>query len=198
MVGHPAKRKAPREPKPCPRCYAPMRMTATGYACDKHGAPPTDPPPRRERVTRERTSQPRPSRPKRISQPKSGDATTQTRRLVERKSEIIERNQSGESLFAIASSLWHELGYKNEYVCASKLSRFLKLRGVEVADAQVGPAPGSRATPRFTEERLAEVRDALASGATVWAIAGLRWQEWGFNSRGSCDSLIRKWLRSTA
>ena len=26
-------------PKPCPRCYAPMRQTPAGFACDRHGTP---------------------------------------------------------------------------------------------------------------------------------------------------------------
>ena len=34
----------PRDPKPCPRCYAPMRVTADGFECAKHGIPPPDRP----------------------------------------------------------------------------------------------------------------------------------------------------------
>lgn len=28
-----------RQPRPCPRCYAPMRLVGKHWECDKHGQP---------------------------------------------------------------------------------------------------------------------------------------------------------------
>lgn len=28
-----------KQPKPCPVCYTPMRLTGKVWACDKHGIP---------------------------------------------------------------------------------------------------------------------------------------------------------------
>lgn len=124
--------------------------------------------------------------------------TTQTTRLLAMQSEIVARNEAGESLAKIADDLWEELGYASHHVCASKISRFLKVNGVPAAAVRSGPSPGSRPAARFTEERYTEVRAALESGENTWGFAGRRWQEWGFSSRSSCDSLIRKWIRTRA
>ncbi len=36
----PAGKFTQQQPKPCPTCYAPMRMREPGvYACSRHGAP---------------------------------------------------------------------------------------------------------------------------------------------------------------
>lgn len=188
------------DPKPCPTCYAPMRPTVDGFECVKHGAPPhaviaaserpyKETRPYKERIKRPRT--PRAARPSRPRQP-----SEQTERLTAMQETIVARNTAGESIATIAHDLWQELGYTNAYVCASKISHFFKRRGIEPAAVKPGPPPGTRPLSHFSEERLAEVRSALSAGTTVWAFAGLHWQAWGFRSRSSCDSLIRKWLRT--
>lgn len=172
-----------------------MRMTTEGFACERHGvvaASTAEASARLAPVRAPRT--PRAPRAPRMARPRP--VSSQTQRLIATQETIVARNQAGESISSIAADLWHSLGYKNAYVCASKISRFLQLRGVEVAAARSGPAAGSQATPRFTSERFAEIEAALSAGETVWAFAGARWEEWGFTSRSSCDSLIRKWLRT--
>jgi hypothetical protein len=164
-----------------------MRETPNGWACDRHGAPEPDRPQRASVTPLARPSRPKRTPPARVS--------TQTQRLKELQSVIVARNQEGESLATIAADLWQQLGYANEYVAASKISRFLRLRGVPVVPRN-GPPPGTQPRQRFSEERLAEVRAALAAGVTVWAFAGAHWQEWGFRSRVACDSVIRGWLRT--
>src|SRR5579872_361196 len=118
------KNRRRQEPKPCPRCYAPMRLAATGYECERHGAPPPDRPVmRRREAVVQRTPRPRAQRASRPSKPRVPSGQTQS--LLARQAEIIARNREGESLASIAADLWQELGYADEYVCASKISRFL-------------------------------------------------------------------------
>lgn len=182
----------PKQPKPCPRCYAPMRPIGSHFECERHGRPQETTAPTVRKPTkpaRQRTKQ-RPQRPREVHVP------VQTRRLKERRNEIVQRNQAGESVATIAVDLWRDLGYADQYVCASKIGRFLKIEGTPVAAARTGPAPGSVSARRFSPERLHEVRAALADGSSVWAIAGERWEAWGFTNRSACDSLIRKWLRT--
>lgn len=186
-----------REPKPCPRCYAPMRLTTTGYECERHGAPPPDRsgPIRAhaERTASNHRHSPRISRP-RMAKPRP--VSSQTQQLNAMRETILSRNQAGESIAAIARDLWQELGYASWHVAASKISAFLKLRGLDVAPTKSGPHPGAQPKTRFTEERLVEVRAALGVGETVWSFADSHWEAWGFTSRSACDSLIRKWLRT--
>lgn len=57
----------PPPPKPCPRCYTPMRKTASGYECAKHGTPAPDRPvePRLTRPPKPRVQrEPRPKKPR--------------------------------------------------------------------------------------------------------------------------------------
>jgi hypothetical protein len=195
-AGRQAKRP---ESKLCPTCWNDMRLTTDGYVCPRHGLIETRPaPPVVERrasshapsVKRERHPRPKVARPPR--QP------SQTDRLIAMRDKIIARNHAGESIAAIALDLWQELGYANAYVCANKISLHLSSRGISPAARRPGPPPGAVAVQRFTPERLTQLRAALADGASVWAFAGAHWQEWGFPSRSSCDSLLRKWLRTKA
>lgn len=185
------------QPKLCPTCWHEMRSTDEGYVCPKHGLAETRP----ERVlnlgagssTASKSRGPRAVR--RTRAVRTTRAPNQTDRLNEKLDEIVARNQAGESLASIAADLWRELGYKSAPVCASKISRFLSRKNVAVASSRSGPPPGTKTTQRFTVERFAELTAAVAAGEPVGAFAGRRWEEWGFASRSSCDSLLRKWLR---
>ena len=185
-----------REPKPCPRCYAPMLATASGFECERHGIPPPERPihVRREPLV----SGPRtPRTPRAPRQTKPRPVSPQTQRLIDMRETIIDRNKRGEPIAAIARDLWQELGYADAHVASSKISVFLSKVGIGAAPVRAGPQPGAQPASRFTEERLSEVEAALSAGENVWAFAGKNWQAWGFSTRSSCDSLIRKWLRTS-
>jgi hypothetical protein len=203
LLDAPAKKTTRRrESKLCPTCWNDMRWTAEGYVCPRHGLVEARP----ERVLHPRTTSAGVSRPASVKREKRTRAkvqtaprqTSQTDRLVARREEIIARNHAGESISAIAAALWQELGYASAHVCASKISHFLSRRGLHAAERRPGPPPGATAAQRFTPERLSELREALVAGSSVWAFAGAHWQEWGFSSRASCDSLLRKWMRTKA
>lgn len=179
--------KAPSASKLCPTCWNDMRRTPEGWVCTRHGL---------VKAVSERGAKPKQSdRKPSSSKPLLPRETQQTKRIAMRQDEILARNSAGESLAAIAEDLWKDLGYKNPDICASKISHFLSRRGLRPAIHRSGPPQGSMPTSRFTLERLTELRTAISSGVPVWAFAGVHWEEWGFTSRRSCDSLLRKWLR---
>lgn len=182
------------EPKLCPTCWNDMRPTKEGYVCPRHGLVETRVEPRTMRTTPTK----RAKCPRAIRAPRPPRQPNQTDRLIEKRDEIIARNHAGESIKAISIALWQDLGYASPDVCASKISHFLGRRGLRAAEHRPGPSPGTVAEQRFTVERLAELRAALDDGASVWSFAGSHWQNWGFRSRSSCDSLLRKWLRTRA
>lgn len=85
--------KSREQPKLCPTCWNVMRQVGNRWECPKHGAPgptPIDQPRRRDRRAR-----------------------PQFDRIERLGPSIVERNQAGESVAAIAESVWQELGYAN-------------------------------------------------------------------------------------
>lgn len=59
-----------REPKPCPRCYAPMRYGPDGFLCERHGAPEPERAVAVTRTARPKISKPRAPRVRREPRPR--------------------------------------------------------------------------------------------------------------------------------
>lgn len=140
-------------PKPCPRCYTPMRQTANGWACAKHGAPlePAREPresPRRERrpLAPKITRRPRrtvrfPSDLKTYPLPPSPDGrdhgrtsadsptTARSRLTPPLLARIFQDYDAGASVQSVAASIWKDAGYASRDACKGSVYRALRRTG---------------------------------------------------------------------
>lgn len=102
----------PPEPKPCPRCYWPMKMNDDGkWECRSHGVLDTpEPKPRAPRPRPTITQNPR----SRLTLGMVGEATA----LVE----------AGASVWGAAGDVWQRFGYGTQQACYIALRKALAER----------------------------------------------------------------------
>ncbi len=159
---------ARREPKPCPRCYAPMRPTPKGFACKRHGIP-------------------EPQRPVVVTRAPEGRERARKPRSTKPSSSTKPRVRSGRNPTRDPAKVRYPSDLKQYPLPPSLDGR---------AHGRTGRQSPTTARSRLTPDLVREASERARQGETPWQIAGDMWERAGYAGRHACKGSLYRALRN--